>query len=180
MAKKKKTFAEMKKEVRERKFASSSLSHRELEYVINLLRKGVSSQEEGKWDEAISCYQKAIELNPSLAAAYNTLGYSLYKKGQLDDAIAQYQRAIEINPSFSIAYAGMASAHSEKGQHNEAITYYQKALQIDQSFADAHWNLSHALLLSGNFGEGWKEYEWRWKTKAIILRYDLPQSLWDG
>jgi len=41
--------------------------------------------------------------------------------------------------------------------------------------------MSLALLLTGNFREGWREYEWRWETKYLISsRRTFPQRLWDG
>jgi hypothetical protein len=48
-------------------------------------------------------------------------------------------------------------------------------------YADAHFNLAASLLLVGQFDEGWREYEWRWKQekKKPHLR-GFSQPLWDG
>ena len=48
---------------------------------------GCALEEKGQFDEAITQYQKAIELNPFFAAAYSNLGCALQEKGQLDEAI---------------------------------------------------------------------------------------------
>jgi hypothetical protein len=40
--------------------------------------------------------------------------------------------------------------------------------------------LAHALLLSGKFREGWKEYEWRWKVKGMLFCRDFSQPVWNG
>jgi hypothetical protein len=41
--------------------------------------------------------------------------------------------------------------------------------------------MSFIMLKQGNFSEGWKSYEWRWKTKEKNLRpYDIPLPEWDG
>jgi hypothetical protein len=49
---------------------------------------------------------------------------------------------------------------------------------VNPDFADAHWNLSFALLLAGNYEEGWQEYEWIWRLKKPM--HTLPQPVWDG
>ena len=66
-------------------------------------------------------------------------------------------------------------------KYNEAVSAYQKAIGLDPDYIDAHWNLSLALLLSGRFREGWKEYEWRLKKKDHIYHgRTFSRPLWDG
>jgi hypothetical protein len=62
---------------------------------------------------------------------------------------------------------------------NEAIACFQKALQIDPHYPEAHCNMSFVYLLTGNFEEGWKEYEWRRRLKGSVQR-EFSQPLWDG
>jgi tetratricopeptide (TPR) repeat protein len=126
---------------------------------------GSALEEKGRLDHAMAYFQKAIELNPSLALAYCNLGAAFHQKGQFDEAVAYSQKAIELNPSFASAYCNLAIALQEKGQIYEAITHFQKAIVLNPNLEDAHYNMSLALLLSGNFKQGWKEYEWRWRRK---------------
>jgi hypothetical protein len=37
-----------------------------------------------------------------------------------------------------------------------------------------------ALLLAGNFRDGWREYEWRWETYLASSKRNFSQPLWDG
>ncbi len=52
-------------------------------------------------------------------------------------------------------------------------------LQLDPNLADAHLNLAQGLLRSGNFAEGWAEYEWRWQRKGMAEAV-LDQPRWTG
>lgn len=140
---------------------------------------GDAFQEKGQLDEAISCYQKALEINPYFDNPYNSLGTAFHKKGQYDLAISYYQKALQLNSDFTLAYCNMAKALHSKGQVDEAITYFQKALQLEPDLADAHVNMSLALLLSGDFKQGWREYEWRQKLRDFYKR-DFSQPFWDG
>jgi len=140
---------------------------------------GIVLQENGQLDEAITCYRKVLQLNQNHVEAYNNLGNAFQEKGLLDEAITYYQKAIELNPNFAGVYYNFAVALQYRKQLDEAITYYQKAIELNPNFADAYWNISVILLLSGNFEKGWKEYEWRWKTKEFCQR-SFSQPLWDG
>ena len=57
----------------------------------------------------MTCYQKALQLNPNFAGAYNNQGIALQWKGQLDEAITCYQKAIQLNPNFADAYNNLGS-----------------------------------------------------------------------
>jgi tetratricopeptide (TPR) repeat protein len=142
---------------------------------------GLTFQKAGRPDEAIEYCQKAVEHNPHDANMYYNLGIVFQEKGQLDEAITCYQKALQIDPHDAGIYNNLAFALQENRRPHEAMPYYQKALQLNPDYATAHWNLSLAFLLTGNFREGWKEYEWRWETQYLISsRRQFRQPLWDG
>ena len=136
-------------------------------------------RDKGQLDEAMTFYQKTIELNPSHAGAYCNIGLIFQNRGQLDQATNSYQKAIESNPHMATAFNNMGTAFQDKGQLDEAMTFYQRALQIDSNYAIAHFHVALLLLLTGDFKNGWQEYEWRWKTKDFGTR-NFEQPLWDG
>jgi tetratricopeptide (TPR) repeat protein len=138
-------------------------------------------REKGQLDEAISCYQKAIQIKPDYADAHINLGIALKDKGQVDEAVRCYEKALRISPDNGNAYFNLGLAVEDQGRLDEAISYYRRAVQTAADLVDAHWNLSLALLLTGNFEEGWEEYEWRWKRKENTSRcYNFPKPFWDG
>ena len=46
--------------------------------------------DQGKLDEAVACYRRALELKPDFAEAHNNLGNALKDQGKLDEAVACY------------------------------------------------------------------------------------------
>ncbi len=82
-------------------------------------------------DEAIACYEKAIELDPKLAAAHCNQGRALHFKGQFDEAIACYKKAIELDPELAIAHARLGAALMVNGQLDEAVACLRKAIELD-------------------------------------------------
>jgi Tfp pilus assembly protein PilF len=91
-----------------------------------------------KYDEAIAKYQKAIELDPKYADAYNGWGTVLGDQKKPDEAIAKYQKAIELNPKIAFAYNNWGIVLREEGKYDEAIAKYQKAIELDPKYADAY------------------------------------------
>ncbi|WP_354635207.1 Stf0 family sulfotransferase [Planktothricoides raciborskii] len=65
---------------------------------------------EGKLEEAIACYRRAIAQNPNFAWSHHNLAEALIKQGQIDEAIASYRRAIEINPNFASFHHNLREA----------------------------------------------------------------------
>jgi len=55
----------------------------------------------GLWREAIYRWEKATELDPTYAAAYNDLAIAYEHEGQLDKARKAYEKAIELEPNNS-------------------------------------------------------------------------------
>ena len=51
---------------------------------------------QGKLDEAIVSFNKAVSLKPDYAGAYNNMGNALKDQGKLDEAIASYNKALSI------------------------------------------------------------------------------------
>jgi tetratricopeptide (TPR) repeat protein len=140
---------------------------------------GFALQEKGRVDEAISHYQKALELNFNTFGIHNNLGLALQETGQLDKAISTFQKALQLNPDFAEAYYNIGNTLRDKGKFDESITYYQKALEKKPDYIEAHWNRALLLLLTGDFRQGWGEYEWRWKLKNHF-QYNYIKPLWDG
>ncbi|MCL1470794.1 FkbM family methyltransferase [Argonema antarcticum] len=140
---------------------------------------GNALQEEGKLEDAIAHYQKALALNPHNAEAHNNLGNAFEEWGKLEDAIAYYQQALILNPNYANAYNNLGNILLAQGKLAEAQTLLRQALILKPNFAEAHQNLAISLLLTGDFKNGFAEYEWRWQTKEFI-RKSLPYPIWDG
>jgi len=94
------------------------------------LQQGSNFIEQGRYDEAIEQYTRAIELNPNLPHAYNNRAYVYLIKRQYDLAIAECNRAIELDSSFAMAYINRALAYKGQGKKEEALADLEKSVTL--------------------------------------------------
>lgn len=100
---------------------------------------------QGKLDEAIANYCKAIAIKPEFAEAHNDLGIALQNQGKLEEAVASYRMAISLKPDFAWAHNNLGNVLQDQGKLDEAVASYQKALSLKPDYAEAHNNLGFAL-----------------------------------
>ena len=143
--------------------------------------RGVALTKLGRLDEAIESYNRAIELKPDYVEAYSNKGVALKDLGRLDEAIESYDRAIQFKPNVAETFNNRGNAQKEAGKVADALISFKEAIRLKADYAEAHWNLSLTLLLSGNFREGWREYEYGKLIKNTNRRVTQAKySYWEG
>ena len=140
---------------------------------------GIILKEQKNPQEAMACYRQALQLQPNLAPAHNNIGNLMMDQDRLEEATACYREALRINPNFFEAYNNLGNTLQRMGKQAEAVVSYDLAIRVKADYGEAHWNKSLALLVLGEFEEGWREYEWRWKSKTFKER-SFRQPLWNG
>jgi Tfp pilus assembly protein PilF len=60
---------------------------------------GINVAQRGLWREAIYRWEKAVEIDPTYAAAFNDLAIAYEHEGQLDKARKAYDKALELDPN---------------------------------------------------------------------------------
>ena len=59
---------------------------------------GIVAAQKELWKEALYRWQRAVEIDPTYAAAYNNLAIAFEHDGKFDDARKAYEKAIELEP----------------------------------------------------------------------------------
>ncbi|HXE81114.1 MAG TPA: tetratricopeptide repeat protein [Vicinamibacterales bacterium] len=59
---------------------------------------GIKVAQKGLWREAIYRWQRAIQIDPTYAAAYNNLAIAYEHEGELEKAREAYEKATELDP----------------------------------------------------------------------------------
>ncbi len=66
--------------------------------VENLCKVAHAALLHGRFDAAITCFERALDLEPNMPEAILTLGEAWYGRGQIKKALGLYRRCLELNP----------------------------------------------------------------------------------
>jgi len=91
-----------------------------LSYPFLLLKREVSSLPTRCFFRG-QYFDKATELNPEYAAAWNNKGIALFNQREYEEAIKAYDKAIELNPEDAYAWNNKGIALAKQGRYEEAI-----------------------------------------------------------
>ena len=129
--------------------------------------------------EAEASFRRALELRPDWAEGHNSLGNALAAQSREEEAIACFERALALKPDYADAHNNLGVVLQKQNRIAGALLSYRRCELLRPDHADLHLNKALAYLVAGDFTNGWREYEWRYQSKARPPR-KLPQPLWTG
>ena len=146
-----------------------------------LNNRGVVLNELRRHDEALASFDSALDIKPDYLDALNNRGLSLIGLNRLEDAEKNYRRALEIKERYADGLNNLGLALAGMNRNQEALERFREAQACKPGYVDAHWNESLINLVVGNYADGWKQYEWRWKKPEFAphkREFHVPQ--WTG
>ncbi len=113
---------------------SSLVSAKELTELQNQARlyrtQGMESQHAGNLDMAMVFYQKAIQLDPLYAVAYNDVGIIYEARGEPEQAQECYLKAIQVDPRYLSPYSNLALLYENKRDLTNAAFYWSRRVEL--------------------------------------------------
>ncbi len=125
----------------------------------------------GRFDEAVSHYNKALRIKPDFPRTHNNLGNAKKRQGKIDEAVNHYSQALRFKPDDAEAHYNMGIVLEEQGKSDEAVFHYSEALRITPDFPSAHNNFGNVLLGQGKLAEAVTHYK-----EALKLSPDYAEA----
>lgn len=126
---------------------------------------GLIYYRQGRGEEAVELFKKAIELDPSNAKAYSNLGNAYRAQKRLEEALALQKKAVELKPGEPSYYNNMGTVLMDMARYAESEGAFRKALSIDAGYAEALNNLGLLFYAQERLDEAQPYF-----LKAIELR----------
>ena len=114
---------------------------------------GFALMAEGRSDEAMAHWRRAVEIDPDFAEADHNLGLAAASHGHFDEAVSLYRKALKTGPDNARIHNNLGVALYTLGLPEEAIAEYRKALELEADFTEAHCNLGNALAAAGELDQ---------------------------
>ena len=129
---------------------------------------GLVQLEQGRTQEAIAAFEKAIQIDPEMAEAYNSAGAVWLETGDSARAEAALRNAIRMQPNYAQAHNNLGNLLSGAGRFEEARYHFEAALRYKDDYVGARYNYALALTKARHLDEAQSQVE-------AILRID-PRS----
>jgi len=153
----------------------AALSHHPGHADLLHLRARLALAQDNPSAALVEC-QAGLPENPDHAGLHHLAGQALFLLDRPTEAIQHLRRALNLD-------AGLAEAWNDLGMcqrgTDESITAFRHALALKPDWPLADFNLAHALLLAGDYGEGFQRYEARWRRGTLVPR-PFVAPLWQG
>jgi len=97
-------------------------------YALAWLNLGNAVRDQGRVDEALQFYRRAIETDANLLDAHNNLGNALRSLGRFEDAEQAYRRALALQPDYELGLSNLANVLIDRARFTEAEAVCRNAL----------------------------------------------------
>jgi len=151
-----------------------------------LLDKGIDFHKEGKWNQALECWERANEIYEELddkqgiSSALGNIGVVYQNMGEWGRALEYYEKSLTISEErgdkqgISNALGNIGILYQNMGEWGRALEYYEKSLTIKEELGDkqgisnARIGIGNVYLNMGEWGRALEYYE-----KSLTISEEL-------
>ncbi len=106
-------------------------------------------QGQGKYDDAVKEFQRALELDATSDAAYRGLASSYEAMGKNADAESAYRHAIDIRKDYWGGYSALGAFYAKTARYDDAATQFRRVIELAPENVRGYTNLGGIYVLQG-------------------------------
>ena len=111
---------------------------------------GMAYADEGKLEQAITYYQRAVALDDEYPQTHHNLANAYLVLGNEEKAMEELKRAVELSPQFHHSWIQMGMIQLKRNHLEEAAASFERAIQAYPYEANAYLGLAQVRLAQGN------------------------------
>jgi tetratricopeptide (TPR) repeat protein len=151
-------------------------------FIEALNSKGLCLFNLKQYEEANKIFDKILKIRKDFPEALENKANTLHALKEYDEALTLYEAIGNKKDYHKVLNNKGLLLHAlghikDKKYFNLAKDCYDQAIKIKSDFPDAYWNKSLSQLTLGEFADGWKNYEYRFKLESAKPQFIIIPRL---
>jgi predicted O-linked N-acetylglucosamine transferase (SPINDLY family) len=121
------------------------------QFAAALDNRGIALWELRRNDEALACFDRALQLQPNNPELWNHRGVALRDSRRLGEAMVAVDRALALKPDFADAQYDRANILHRMSRYDEALAGYEKAYALNPGHPLAFGGIAEMALFAGDW-----------------------------
>ncbi|HPZ08025.1 MAG TPA: tetratricopeptide repeat protein [Candidatus Eremiobacteraeota bacterium] len=131
--------------------------------------RGAVLYRQGKYEEALMWYDRALKLDSISTTYWYGRGNSLRSLGRYDEAIKCYEKVLSLDPKFVDAWFDKGLALKELKKYEEALTCFNRVLNLDPLYVLAFYHKGDILYNQEKYEEAMKCFDETLKSEPHFI-----------
>ena len=113
----------------------------------------------GRYDEAVACFDKVLELHPGAIEAWWWKGAALFALDRFEESMVCFDRVIEMDPHDFTAWSRQAFNLESLGRPNDSLHCYHRALELSPDNGQIWYGQGRVLYRLGRLDDAMRSYD---------------------
>ena len=133
----------------------------------DIINSAYALKKVGRFDEALSLYNKAILMDENCFKGWFGRAYIYDKLNRVQEAIRDYTKAIQIMPQNAFVYNNRGICYNKVNEFDSAIRDFNAAIRITPKKADFYYNRGFVYMKLDNYVQAIEDF-----NKTLVLQED--------
>jgi tetratricopeptide (TPR) repeat protein len=111
--------------------------------------RGIVYFQKGRYQDALSDFDRAISLDPAFEDAYNNRGFTYHTTKNYAYAVEDFTKAISLEPDYAQAYFNRGLSYAALGRYYKAIEDFTTVIALQDDNSEAYNNRGVVYTLTG-------------------------------
>ena len=145
--------------------------------IVILIWVGLARHQVGYWQDTLTLFNHAVDLNPDNQMANDKLGVTYWNEGDAELSEEHFKRALQVRPEWGESRLRLALVYNALGRFDEARNQLRLALATGADPAEVHAGLGVAAQQTGNDPVAALEYRTALELELVNERWAIVNNL---
>lgn len=136
------------------------------------MNKGISLIQKGKYEGALECFNKSVELLPSSEVAWRLRGTTLVRLNRYQEALESFDETLKINSSNGGVWNDKGDILFKLARYDDALECFNRSVELFSKYPETPLNAKYPWINRGDTLNIWGQYEESLKSYNMSVEID--------